>query len=91
MSGLNGPCPGLPCRVTRDDEHARRSFVVKPDCDGPRQVSGRFGDRFDEVVGLDLEYTENRSVWQGLFFAFCTVERSCPKRGSCRCRSKSLW
>ena len=72
MSGLVGLCPGLPRRVARYEEHSGRCLAVKLGCDAPRQVSKRFGVGFDEVVGLDLEYTENRSVWQDLVFAFCT-------------------
>lgn len=72
MSGLTGPCPSLLRRVARYEKPSGRCLAVKLGCDVPPQVSERFGVGLDEVVGLDLEHTEGRSVWQELFFAFCS-------------------
>jgi lipopolysaccharide/colanic/teichoic acid biosynthesis glycosyltransferase len=60
MSGLNGPCPGLPRRAARYIDRTRRRLVVKSGCGGPRQVSGR----------SDLDHIENRSVSRDRTFVF---------------------
>ena len=59
---LIGPRPGLPREVAQYDERARRRLAVKPGCGGAWQVKGRSDVGYEDMVALDLDYIDNRSV-----------------------------
>lgn len=61
---LVGPRPAIPYEVEfyPTPEWCRR-FTVKPGITGLWQVSGRNELNFDQMVDLDLDYTQCRSFW----------------------------
>lgn len=70
---LIGPRPGLPREVALYDEGAMRRLVVKPGCGGSWQAGGRSDLGFEDMVSLDLQYIDNRSVRQDLGLIFGTI------------------
>lgn len=71
---LIGPRPGLPREVALYDERAMKRLAVKPGCGGPWQVMGRSYLGFEEMVGLDLHYIQNRSLRQDFRLIFGTIK-----------------
>ena len=70
---LIGPRPGLPREVALYDERAKKRLAVKPGCGGSWQVMGRSHLGFNEMVGLDLHYIQNRSLRQDFRLIFGTI------------------
>lgn len=61
---LVGPRPSLPYEFEIYDLwHRRRVLEVKPGVTGLWQVSGRSRTCFDDMVRLDLRYSQSWSVW----------------------------
>lgn len=61
---LVGPRPSLPYEFeVYDIWHRRRVLEVKPGVTGLWQVSGRSRMCFDDMVRLDLRYSQSWSVW----------------------------
>jgi lipopolysaccharide/colanic/teichoic acid biosynthesis glycosyltransferase len=61
---LVGPRPSLPYEFEiYDIWHRRRVLEVKPGITGLWQVSGRSRTCFDDMVRLDLRYSQSWSVW----------------------------
>ncbi len=61
---LVGPRPPLPYEVeVYELWHRRRLLRAKPGMTGLWQVTGRSRTSFDEMVRLDLRYTESSSLW----------------------------
>lgn len=71
---LIGPRPGLPREVALYDEHAMERLRVKPGCGGPWQAGGRSDLGFEDMVSLDLEYIDNRSIGQDVGLVFGTIK-----------------
>jgi len=64
---LVGPRPPVPYEVdVYDLWHRRRLLQAKPGITGLWQVTGRSRTTFDEMVRLDLHYTEFSSLWLDL-------------------------
>lgn len=59
---LVGPRPPLPREVIIYSNYDMQRLFVKPGCTGIWQVSGRSNLSFEEMVKLDLQYIENRSL-----------------------------
>lgn len=59
---LVGPRPPLPREVKEYTSYDMQRLFVTPGCTGLWQVSGRNHVGFQEMVTLDLEYIEHRSV-----------------------------
>ena len=59
---LVGPRPPLPREVAEYSTYDKQRLLVTPGCTGLWQVSGRNSVGFDEMVELDLEYINNRSI-----------------------------
>lgn len=59
---LVGPRPPLPREVEEYTEYDKQRLMVIPGCTGLWQVSGRNNLGFKEMVNLDLEYINKRSV-----------------------------
>jgi exopolysaccharide biosynthesis polyprenyl glycosylphosphotransferase len=61
---LVGPRPSLPYEYEIYDVwHRRRVLEVKPGVTGLWQVSGRSRTCFDDMVRLDLRYSQSWSIW----------------------------
>jgi lipopolysaccharide/colanic/teichoic acid biosynthesis glycosyltransferase len=59
---LVGPRPAIPYEVAEYPSWYLKRFSVKPGLTGFWQVSGRNERTYEEMVRLDIEYTERRSV-----------------------------
>ncbi|HKH65015.1 MAG TPA: sugar transferase [Solirubrobacterales bacterium] len=59
---LVGPRPAIPYEVTEYPSWYRERFSVKPGLTGYWQVSGRNERTYEEMVRLDIEYAERRSL-----------------------------
>ena len=70
---LVGPRPAIPYEVTRYKGWHRQRLEVVPGVTGLWQVNGRSRLAFDEMVRLDIEYTENRSLGMDLAILLRTL------------------
>jgi exopolysaccharide biosynthesis polyprenyl glycosylphosphotransferase len=70
---LIGPRPALPAEVERYQEWHKKRLQTWPGITGLWQVSGRSELSFDEMVLLDIYYTENWSLLLDLQIAVRTV------------------
>lgn len=59
---LVGPRPAIPYEVSEYPNWYRKRFSVKPGLTGYWQVSGRSERTYEEMVRLDIEYAERRSL-----------------------------
>lgn len=59
---LVGPRPAIPYEVAEYPAWYLQRFTVKPGLTGLWQVSGRSERSYEEMVRLDIEYTERRSL-----------------------------
>lgn len=59
---LVGPRPAIPYEVAEYPTWYLRRFSVKPGLTGLWQVSGRSERTYEEMVRLDIEYTQSRSL-----------------------------
>jgi lipopolysaccharide/colanic/teichoic acid biosynthesis glycosyltransferase len=59
---LVGPRPAIPYEVAEYPAWYLQRFSVKPGLTGYWQVSGRSERTYEEMVRLDIEYTERRSL-----------------------------
>jgi len=59
---LVGPRPAIPYEVVEYPHWYRERFSVKPGLTGYWQVSGRSERTYEEMVRLDIEYAERRSL-----------------------------
>jgi lipopolysaccharide/colanic/teichoic acid biosynthesis glycosyltransferase/GGDEF domain-containing protein len=70
---LVGPRPPVPYEFdVYDFWHRRRVLEVKPGVTGLWQVSGRSRTCFDDMVRLDLRYTQSWSLWLDLKILLAT-------------------
>jgi lipopolysaccharide/colanic/teichoic acid biosynthesis glycosyltransferase len=70
---LVGPRPPIQYEVDAYPARAYRRFAVRPGLTGLWQVSGRSLVTFSEMIDLDTEYVERRSLWLNLKIIFLTV------------------
>lgn len=70
---LVGPRPGLPQEVDQYETWHRRRLEVTPGLTGLWQVLGRSDTTFDEMVRLDIYYTENWSVGMDIRILLKTI------------------
>jgi lipopolysaccharide/colanic/teichoic acid biosynthesis glycosyltransferase len=70
---LVGPRPPIRYEVDRYPARAFRRFAVRPGVTGLWQVSGRSLVTFKEMIQLDTEYVERRSLVLNLKILFLTV------------------
>ena len=71
---LVGPRPPLPREVAEYSNYDKLRSQVTPGCTGLWQVSGRNNLNFDEMLKLDLEYIEHRSLWLDIKVMLKTVK-----------------
>lgn len=70
---LVGPRPPVPYEFdVYDCWHRRRVLEVKPGVTGLWQVSGRSRTSFDDMVRLDVRYSQNWSLWLDLRILLAT-------------------
>jgi lipopolysaccharide/colanic/teichoic acid biosynthesis glycosyltransferase len=70
---LVGPRPPVPYEFeVYDIWHRRRVLELKPGVTGLWQVSGRNRIRFDDMVRLDLRYSQKWSLWLDLQILLAT-------------------
>lgn len=60
---LVGPRPALPTEVARYTREERQRLTIKPGLTCFWQIGGRANLPFDQQVRLDIQYTEQRSLW----------------------------
>ncbi len=70
---LVGPRPPIQYEVDRYPTKAFRRFAVKPGLTGLWQVQGRSLLSFDQMIELDAEYVERRSLWLNLKILLLTL------------------
>jgi lipopolysaccharide/colanic/teichoic acid biosynthesis glycosyltransferase len=70
---LVGPRPAIEYEVEHYPEAWLRRFVHKPGMTGLWQVSGRSELTMAEMVKLDIDYTDRRSVWLNLSILLRTI------------------
>ena len=81
---LVGPRPPLPYEVAHYKSwHLRRIVGAKPGLTGLWQVKGRSRTTFDEMVRLDLQYVQRRSLWTDLRILFATPRAVISGKGAC--------
>lgn len=79
---LIGPRPALPKEVFQYDERAMGRLRVKPGCGGAWQASTRSDSSFEEMVELDLDYIERRSLGHDLGLVFRTIRSMLDGKGA---------
>ncbi|MGC8826136.1 MAG: sugar transferase [Anaerolineae bacterium] len=70
---LVGPRPSIYYEVDLYKEWHRRRLDVLPGITGYAQINGRSSLRFDEIVRLDIEYIEKRSLWLDISILLRTI------------------
>jgi len=78
---LVGPRPPIPYEVEMYDQRSLGRLAVKPGLTGLAQVRGRGSLTFKEIVELDLEYIESRSLLLDLRILFETIPTVLGRRG----------
>ena len=79
---LVGPRPPIPYEVEQYPPHWFARFAAKPGLTGLWQVSGRSDVTLEEMVALDIEYIENRSLWLNLKLILLTVPAVLSAKGA---------
>lgn len=69
-----GPRPPLPREVKNYTKYDKQRLYVKPGCTGLWQVTARNSVGFQEMVNIDLDYIQNRSIWLDLKIIFKTIK-----------------
>ncbi|PGW14979.1 multidrug MFS transporter [Bacillus thuringiensis] len=79
---LVGPRPPLPREVKEYTVYDRQRLLVTPGCAGLWQVTERNSVGFKEMVELDLEYINKRSVIYDLKIIFKTIQIMIKSNGA---------
>ena len=79
---LVGPRPPIPYEVEHYPSHWFARFAVKPGVTGLWQVSGRSELTLEEMVALDVEYVQRRSLGLNLAILARTVPAVLSTRGA---------
>lgn len=79
---LVGPRPPIQYEVDGYPARAFRRFAVRPGLTGLWQVSGRSLVTFKEMIDLDIEYVERRSVLLNLKIIVLTVPTVLGAKGA---------
>lgn len=78
---LVGPRPPIDYEVAMYDTRSKRKLAAKPGMTGLAQVSGRGALNFDQIIDLDLEYIERRSLGLDLKLLMLTIPAVLRRRG----------
>jgi lipopolysaccharide/colanic/teichoic acid biosynthesis glycosyltransferase len=79
---LVGPRPALPYEVAQYDLHHRQRLLAQAGLTGLWQVSGRTTLSFDEMIALDVEYAQKRSVELDLKILLRTLPAILSRNGA---------
>ena len=79
---LVGPRPAIPYELENYSEWHMRRLEAYQGMTGLWQVKGRGELRFNDMVALDVEYTEKQSFWLDLIILFATVPAVILNRGA---------
>jgi lipopolysaccharide/colanic/teichoic acid biosynthesis glycosyltransferase len=79
---LVGPRPPIPYEVEHYPAHWFARFAVKPGLTGLWQVSGRSDLTLEQMIALDVEYSERRSLWLNLSILARTVPAVLSGKGA---------
>jgi len=79
---LVGPRPAIPYEVEHYPPHWFARFAVKPGVTGMWQVNGRSEVTLEEMVRLDVDYANRRSLWLNLSILARTVPAVLGARGA---------
>jgi lipopolysaccharide/colanic/teichoic acid biosynthesis glycosyltransferase len=79
---LVGPRPAIAYEVEEYPSWYLKRFAVKPGLTGLWQVSGRNERTYEEMVRLDIEYAERRSMWLDLSILARTPLTVIARRGA---------
>jgi lipopolysaccharide/colanic/teichoic acid biosynthesis glycosyltransferase len=79
---LVGPRPPLPYEVSHYEPQHLRRLAGLPGITGWWQVNGRCETSFEEMVRLDLEYLEARSLAMDIRILVMTLPAMCKARGA---------
>jgi lipopolysaccharide/colanic/teichoic acid biosynthesis glycosyltransferase len=79
---LVGPRPPIPYEVERYPAHWLRRLDVRPGLTGLWQVSGRCELTVEEMVSLDVEYVQRRSLAMNAWILLRTVPVVLSRRGA---------
>ncbi len=79
---LVGPRPAIPSEVEKYTARERERLLVTPGLTGLWQVSGRASVGFDEMIDMDLEYVQKRSVWFNIVLLAKTIPAVVTARGA---------
>jgi len=79
---LVGPRPPLPREVRQYTTRMKRRLEVTPGITGLWQVNGRSELPFDQMLDLDIEYIERRSIWLDLKIMAKTIPAVLSRRGA---------
>ena len=79
---LVGPRPGVPSEVAEYAPWHRQRLAVVGGITGLWQVSGRSELTFEEMVRLDIEYTQRWSLWLDLIILLRTAKAVVTTRGA---------
>jgi lipopolysaccharide/colanic/teichoic acid biosynthesis glycosyltransferase len=63
---LVGPRPAIPYEVEQYQGHHKQRLIPQPGLTGLWQVSGRTSLTFEQMVQLDIAYSQSRSLWLDL-------------------------
>ena len=76
----SGPRPPIPYEVEHYPAHWYGRFAVKPGLTGLWQVSGRCELTLEEMIRLDIDYAQRRSLWLNVQILLRTFPPSCSAR-----------
>ncbi|MGH7783869.1 MAG: sugar transferase, partial [Candidatus Binatia bacterium] len=68
-----GPRPCLPSEYNKHLPWQRERFSTLPGLTGLWQVSGKNRTTFNEMIDLDIQYVQKRSLWLDLKVIFKTI------------------
>ncbi|MCI0856040.1 MAG: sugar transferase [Chloroflexi bacterium] len=76
-----GPRPALEWELTYYQDWHLRRFDVKPGLTGPWQVHRAEAENLDDMLRMDVEYSDSPSVWQDIRLIALTVPAIVRERG----------
>lgn len=79
---LVGPRPAIPYEVEQYQPWHRQRLATMPGITGPWQVSGRSSVTFDDMVRLDIEYTQTQCFWLDIKLLLWTIPSAFLGKGA---------
>jgi lipopolysaccharide/colanic/teichoic acid biosynthesis glycosyltransferase len=79
---LVGPRPALPYEVKQYSNWHKQRLIPKAGLTGLWQVRGRTTLSFEEMVRLDIEYAQRRSLWLDLYILLQTIPAVISEEGA---------